>query len=192
MKKKILSVALIAMSLVTFNGMAQSQAKENLDKNNLGATVCDQQCPAPQGECRSCCQGPFDGMNLSDVQKAKIKELNTKMQDSRRKQLEVRKDTKLRNDSLRRQERATAKKQYLEEVKSIIGPDNYVIFLENFYINGGVGRKDAMGNRREMMRPQGKRADARHHGFKGDKRGRHDGQDRHANRRPASTAATNS
>ena len=29
------------------------------------------------------------------------------------------------------------KKQYLEDVKAIIGNDNYVLFLENFYLNAG-------------------------------------------------------
>ena len=38
-----------------------------------------------------------------------------------------------------RAERRASKKAYLEEVKAIIGPDQYVVFLENFYLNGGQG-----------------------------------------------------
>lgn len=60
----------------------------------------------------------------------------------------------------KRNERLAKKKQYLDEVKAIIGNDNYVTFLENFYLNaenrpgqpqfgqnGKVGRKDMSPNR---------------------------------------------
>lgn len=132
MKKKILGFALIAMTLTAFNGMAQ-----NPDNNN---TTAKQECvkgkKADKQECRKqLC--PFDGLNLTDAQKTQLQQLDNKRKAARQEQTQARKDKKqeMKNDRLA--ERQAAKKAYLEEVKAIIGPDNYVVFLENFYVNGG-------------------------------------------------------
>lgn len=53
---------------------------------------------------------PFQGITLTADQQARLQKLESDRRDAR--------------------------KSYLEEVKSIIGPDNYVMFLENIYVSG--------------------------------------------------------
>lgn len=132
MKKKILGLALIAMTLTAFNGMAQ-----NPDNNTAKAKQeCVKGKKADKQDCRQqLC--PFAGMNLTDAQKTQLQQLDSKRKAARQAQVQARNEKKqeMKNDRLA--ERQAAKKAYLEEVKAIIGPDNYVVFLENFYVNGG-------------------------------------------------------
>ena len=132
MKKKILGFALIAMTITAFNGMAQ--------KADNNTTTAKQECvKAKNADRQECCRQlcPFDGMNLTDTQKAQIQQLNSKQKAARRQQAQSRKEKKQEMNNDRFAERQAAKKAYLDELKAIIGPDNYVVFLENFYVNGG-------------------------------------------------------
>ncbi len=134
MKKKILGLALMAMSLVAFNGMAQSNSSDNnsVKQENVRGKKADKQ--ARPGKAVN----PFEGLNLSDAQKSQLQQLDAKHKAQRMQQMQARKENKQRNDSAKIADRRAAKKSYLEEVKAIIGPDQYVVFLENMYINGGV------------------------------------------------------
>lgn len=153
MKKKVLSLALVAMSLVAFNGMAQNKAD-----GNVAAKQESMKCKsARSGRCAAV--NPFDGITLTEAQKGKLEELNSRMRLEGAQKGKARKENMLKNDSARVAERRAAKKSYLEEVKAIIGPELYVVFLENMYVNGGEPRrgkaafrqgkgKKAYGNRR--------------------------------------------
>ncbi len=129
MKKKILAFAVAAMSIFSIPTMAQTP-----DCNGEGA------CPN-NGE--RCPQGhkfnqlkhrprqiacPFEQLGLSDSQKEQIKQLN----DNRNKQRKER-------DKIIRQQRDSISKveqrEYLDQLKKIMGNDKYVEFLENSYIN---------------------------------------------------------
>lgn len=151
MKKKVLGLALIAMSFVAFNGMAQNPAAKTAKQDNA-------KC-AKAGECgkKQCKMNPFEGITLSDAQQAKLKQLNDSRKAARDQQAQVRKAQKQNNDSVRSAERRADKKKYLDEVKAIIGPDNYVIFLENMYINGGGQHKGskAMGPGKDIKHGKG-------------------------------------
>ncbi|MDE6654692.1 MAG: hypothetical protein K2K37_09940, partial [Muribaculaceae bacterium] len=61
--------------------------------------------------------------------------------------------------------RRASKKSYLDEVKAIIGPDQYVVFLENMYLNGG-GDRGGKGMRQHRGDKQGI---AHNKGGKGDR-----------------------
>lgn len=125
MKKKILGLAAIAMSLIALPSVAQN--KKNNDGRKKQARIENTQCTKDfkKGDRATCI---FEGLTLSDTQKDQLKQLNEKQLADRQ-----------RNDSTMRAERRASKKAYLEEVKAIIGPDQYVVFLENFYLNGGQG-----------------------------------------------------
>ncbi|MDE5807005.1 MAG: hypothetical protein K2H76_02735, partial [Muribaculaceae bacterium] len=89
-------------------------------------------------------KNPYEGLQLTDTQKQQLQQLDANRKAAREQQKMARKENKMRNDSLKMAERRADKKSYLEEVKAIIGPDQYVVFLENFYINGNGGQHKAM------------------------------------------------
>ncbi len=142
MKKKILGLALVSMSLITFTAAAQTPSGSNPapKQENVKGKKAERQ--------RQARPNPFDELNLTDAQKTKLQELNEKCRAERQQQMktqkeeakkeaQARKADKQHNDSMRIAERKAAKKKYLEEVKAIIGQDKYVTYLENMYINGG-------------------------------------------------------
>ena len=144
MKKKVLGLALIAMSLAAFNGTAQNTTTtdNSVCKENRICTKnadCQNQtaCIKADRKTRMAKVDPYAGLTLTDAQKARLQELDNKCRTARKEQAQARKENKLKNDSDRLAQRKAAKKSYLEEVKTIIGPDQYVVFLENMYINGG-------------------------------------------------------
>lgn len=136
MKKKILGLAAIAMSLIALPSVAQN--KKNSDGRKKEARIENTRCTKDfrKGD-RACCI--FEGLTLSDTQKDQLKQLNEKQLADRKARKEALRADRQRNDSTMRAERRASKKAYLEEVKAIIGPDQYVVFLENFYLNGGQG-----------------------------------------------------
>lgn len=154
MKKKIFGLAMIAISLAAFNGMAQSSApdtktcKENVCKEKAD---CKMKKDGKKMKENKICA--FEGLNLTDAQKAQLKELNSKRNEARKAQGEARKQEKQRNDSAIMAQRKAEKKAYLEEVKAIIGPDQYVIFLENMVMNGG-GRDMQKAAMHKGMKPK--------------------------------------
>lgn len=89
-------------------------------------------------------QAAFEGINLTEAQKASLKQLNEKRMARRAEMKNQAKEMKNAQKEASRDakkammaDRKKAQKEYLEEVKSIIGPDNYVIFLENMVVNSG-------------------------------------------------------
>lgn len=161
MKKKILGLALIAMSVVTFAGMAQTTNKDNnVKKENIKGKKTGKQM---------CCNqvNPFEGLNLTNAQKTQLQNLDTKCKAARDQQMKECKENRQCNDSTRMAERRAAKKSYLDQVKAIVGPEQYVVFLENFYVNAG--------NRGNKALKPGKRHDkhgsVHGHGNKHDRKG---------------------
>lgn len=172
MKKKIASLALIAMSLVAFPSMAENKAAKKAD--NTATTCAVAQCGDRPS--RQACL--FEGMNLTEAQQTQLQELNRQQREARKAKAEAfkkeareakkdLKEQKMQRDSVAMAERKAEKKAYLEKVKAIIGADNYVTFLENYYINGDAPRMN-MGPRKGntgMGRKDGARA------FRGERRG---------------------
>lgn len=134
MKKKILGLAFIAMTLVAFNGMAQTPTNDNTVKQeSVKGKKADKKGNRDQ-------LNPFDGMNLTDAQKSQLQQLDSKRKAAREQQAQTRKENKQQMKADMLAQRKASKKAYLEDVKAIIGPDNYVVFLENMYVNGGGNR----------------------------------------------------
>lgn len=158
MKKKVLGLALVAMSLAAFNGSAQNTTTvdNTVCKENRICTKnvdCKNQATCLRGDIkgRVAKADPYAGLTLTDAQKAKLEQLDNKCRTARKEQAQARQEKRLKNDADRRTECKAARKSYLEEVKTIIGPDQYVVFLENMYINGGGqqhrGHKAYMGHK---------------------------------------------
>lgn len=167
MKKSVLGLAIAAMSFTAFSTMAQTTACNNTASCN-NEQVCTANTACTKGECAL-----FDGLNLTDTQKAQLQKLNADRKASREQLAKARKESKMRTDSAARADRRASKKQYLEEVKAIIGPDQYVTFLENVYINGGNGQRP--GNKAAFAKENRGKAHAMRPG-KGDRKLRRDGK----------------
>lgn len=152
MKKSILSIAVMVASLFSFSAFAQAPQKSaecsNAAKECVnGKQACQnpQACKNPQNcqngpACapqRPCAADPFAGINLSQDQKAKLSALKEQRKAKRDAADKSRKDRFQQRDSMAR----ANKKEYLESVKEILTPDQYVIFLENAVLAApGQGR----------------------------------------------------
>lgn len=159
MKKKILGLALVAISLVAFNGNAQTTTADNTpSQENVKGKKGDRQGRREK-------VNPFDGLNLTDAQKIRLQELDKQRREAGKERVKATKEEKQRNDSARTQQRKAAKKSYLEEVKAIIGPEQYVVFLENSYINSGSHRA-AHDKAMKQGKKHDKKGMARNAGYK--------------------------
>ncbi len=151
MKKKILSIAIAAMAFTTFGAVAQTQTSGS-------NPTCTEQCACPQqgkpdGQkgkaARQPKADPFAGLNLTEAQQAQIKKLQEQRQAQRTEKQKAQKA-----------DRQEAKKKYLQDVKSVLTPEQYVTFLENMVVN-------APGNKA----PKGRQT-AKNRAPKGDRKGR--------------------
>lgn len=141
MKKTIASIALAAIALVSFNSFAQNNDNTSDKAQCAGKEKCAKM-KGNKGERRQCVD-PFAGLTLNDTQKAQLSALKDKQRAAKAemKQKKQKEDSAARAE--RRAARQQAKRQYLDEVKAIVGPDQYVIFLENFYLNADGGQHKA-------------------------------------------------
>ncbi|MDE6692784.1 MAG: hypothetical protein K2K05_05305 [Muribaculaceae bacterium] len=160
MKKKILSIAILALSLVSFSGVAQSQ-------NNTTETQRTEKVKGSRADKKDQRErkNPYEGLNLTDVQKARLQQLDENRKAQREQMKQQRKDRQSQDKAANMEARRASKKSYLDEVKAIIGPDQYVVFLENMYMNGGdkqgiAHNKGGKGDRQQKDR--GNRADRQH------------------------------
>lgn len=174
MKKSVLGLAIAAMSFTAFSTMAQTTACNNTAScNNEQVCTANTACTKVDAVCTGGECALFDGLNLTDTQKAQLQKLNADRKASREQLAKARKESKMRTDSAARADRRASKKQYLEEVKAIIGPDQYVTFLENVYINGVNGQRP--GNKAAFAKENRGKAHAMRPG-KGDRKLRRDGK----------------
>lgn len=159
MKKTIASIALAAIALVSFNTFAQTADNATCDKAKCAGK---EQCAKMKGdkEGRRQSVDPFAGLTLNDTQKAQLSALKDKQRAAKAEM----KEKKQKEDSAARTERRAArqqaKRQYLDEVKAIVGPDQYVIFLENFYLNADNGQRKGQAQMKgDRMGRDGKKFD---------------------------------
>ncbi len=143
MKTRILAIALVAISF-SLSTAAQNQCN------------CKQDCTPQTCETRNCksqcgpnkCDKPsplFEGITLSDSQKEAVVAVEKKYRSARVEKMKAQRNRRQQNDSTAIAERKSEKKDYLADMKAALTPEQYVVFLENYYINGNM-----MNNR---MRP---------------------------------------
>ncbi|MDE6480492.1 MAG: hypothetical protein K2L45_09495 [Muribaculaceae bacterium] len=186
MKKKVLGLALMAMALVGFNGMAQNNSQKNA-QGCKAQTECAKGCKGMKKEAREM-KNPYEGLTLTDAQKSKLAELDNKRMADHKAKMEARKsesngqkaDKSKTHAEMKalREARKADKVEYLKEVKEIIGPDQYVVFLENFYVNGGGNH----GDKKAFQQGKGgKQGMAHNKGMKGQRKGDRKGGKRAGN-----------
>lgn len=135
MKKKILSIALVLAGLMGTSAMAQSPS-------TTPQPTCQQQTCTAKAKAN-----PFEGLNLSEKQQAELKALREGCKAERQK---IAAQEKAEKKEMREQ-RKKDNKEYLDKIKGILTPEQYVQFLENAYLNQGnrpfsprMGGKQAM------------------------------------------------
>lgn len=142
MKKTILGLAIIAMALVSPTTYAQNKTAK---KEKCSAQT-EQVCKSAelQGQKKDCKKGcEFEGLNLTDAQKQQLQAENQDYTTLKKSLYQNAKDcSKDQRDSLRGDVRKKAndlKKNHLNKIKTILTADQYVVFLENNYMNGSAG-----------------------------------------------------
>ena len=150
MKKKVLSLAIIAASV--FSATAIAQNPEDCNTQQYPTEGC-----APDGQRGPCgpgrehrgpkmdkCHNPFEGINLTDAQKAKLDELHKKNQEAMKQKREERQkkqeEARVKRDSIMRE----GKLNQLRQIKEILTPEQYVTYLENMVVNQPDGRGHRM------------------------------------------------
>ena len=125
MTKKILSLIVLTASMFSVSAFAQKPA-------DCKAANCPEKPACTEVKCGR--PDPFIGITLTPDQQTKLKQLN----DAKKAKCDAaRKDAKnkIKADRMQRDSIAKAsKKEYLDGVKAILGPDQYVVFLENIVL----------------------------------------------------------
>lgn len=144
MNKKLFGIALVALSLVAAPAV---YAKKDSPKGKKIEKVAERKmCKAvDRGYCSI---SSFEGLDLTEKQKAEIaglqkKQLETRVaeRDARRAEKQMRKAERHKKDSARKEARRESRRSYLKELKKILGEDKYILFLENSYIDGKRTKK---------------------------------------------------
>ncbi len=130
MKKTIIGISLLLSGLFAGQAAAQNSVAVGTTCKQKTEQCRQADCQKPAGECavnnnRPC---PFDGLNLTADQQAKLKEIapcNAK---------QAKKEAKDKARQERREAAQNSRREYLAKVKNILTPEQYVQFLENSYL----------------------------------------------------------
>lgn len=158
MNKKVFILGLTALCGASFSALAANQPDSKTPEVKETRAVCPKECRLP---------APFAGLDITEVQRSQLNDLNARVRQERKDAARTARAEKGERNKAARQARIDAKKKYLAEVKSILGPEKYVEFLENSYISGakaGKGRGDSEKMARNFRRHY--KGDGARHGNK--------------------------
>lgn len=129
MKRRILSIAFVAISTILFTSVAN-------DKKGVPQDCHKQECckghkmgKENHGKCPKF--NPFEGIELSDVQKEQLKSMADECRADKHQKAQAKKE-KL---EAKKKERKEMHKKHLEKMKQILTPEQYVQYLENIILN---------------------------------------------------------
>lgn len=148
MKKKLLAFVVLALSI----GCANVYASNDQDTKKCDNRECwkNESCGKA---CRKCLN-PFEGITLTDAQKAKIDALKANCH----KNMACKQKEACKKDGI---DRRQCKKNYLSKVKEILTPEQYVAFLENMVVNMPARPKDGKRHHHGDKAPCGPRGECR-------------------------------
>lgn len=139
MKKKIIAATLFAISLISFPSLAQQPEQ--------AATKCTEQtCSRSEKSTPQKCN-PFEGLNLTEQQQASIKGLQKQRAEQAKNEKEKARKDKAQHDSTARENRRQSRMAYLQQLKDILTPEQYVSFLENSYASNSCRDKARKGHK---------------------------------------------
>lgn len=138
MKKTVIAISIALVSAIGFSAFAQSQQTVEPKKEKK----------EKRGDRKNMqFSNPFEGITLSAEQQSKLENLRN---DSMRNDSIARNEAKKKHDEMKKaneqkrnemkQARQQKKRDYLNNVKAILTPEQYVVFLENTIINQPAGK----------------------------------------------------
>ncbi|MDE5789619.1 MAG: hypothetical protein K2H96_00110 [Muribaculaceae bacterium] len=157
MKKTILGIAFMMMAGFAASASSQCPNEANCpDKDNCKKVQCDKNnckpddckkadCKLPackgkpgkkfdrNGNCEKACQ--FEGLNLTEEQKVKLQDLDNAMKVSRNEMRAEARENKGKGRLNFRENEKNLRTKYLDDLQKILSGDQYMQFLQNFYIN---------------------------------------------------------
>ena len=155
MKKKILALALALGALSAMPAVAQNQ---NPEAPTCTQAECTQKKDCPKQKASKQLKGkkqqavnPFEGLNLSAEQQAAVKQLNDKRNEARKQFRAQLKSEK--GDSVQRPDFKQERRDYLNQLKGILTPEQYIGYLENCVLNQNPMGAPGKGNFRAGNRP---------------------------------------
>lgn len=165
MKKTLLGLAFIAMAAISLPAAAQTDTQQVCPVN---AECTAHKRPAKKnGECKEC---PFATLNLTAEQKAKVEALNNALKVSRKELNTQCKVAREKGDTAcnRRVKSKEIRTKYLKDLSEILNSDQYIAYLQNFYINAAPSHHKGMHKRISPDLKKGNGA-GRHHAMRGSK-----------------------
>lgn len=168
MKKVILGISFLMMMAFAGTANAQSQKDNCPDKTKCAKEKCEAgkdcekglECKLPSRDGRKQCmkgECPFEGLNLSEEQQVKVKDLDKALKASRKEMAEAAKTSGTRvTPEERRKNDVALRTKYLSDLKNILSPEQYTEFLQNFYVNqsqnpASMISRDRMGKKLEKI-----------------------------------------
>ncbi|MCM1356328.1 MAG: hypothetical protein NC212_07990 [Staphylococcus sp.] len=164
MKKKVLGLALAAITMVGFTSMAQTAA----DSNGKSPRQENIKGKKDMKQGRRAEANPFEGLNLSESQRSQLEQLKQKRQAERTEKAKVAKAERRAGAKAAKAERRAARKEHLAQIKAIIGQENYVTYLENLVLDSRKGKAHRGGKSFAQKRCNGK-AHGKHNSNRGGK-----------------------
>lgn len=174
MKKAILGLAFLTIASVSFSASAQQKTSAQCANTECASqkNCNDIKCPT-NGRCgkqktgRTCPNAgvcALEGLNLTDTQKGQIEALNQATKTSRQELANKVKSNNVAKNELKSQRKAI-REQYVKDLGNILTPDQYVKFLQNYYVNNSghqkrMGKAPMKGHKghKGQMRPSGQRS----------------------------------
>lgn len=151
MKKTLVSISLALMAMCGFSAVAQQQDTNAPKEKTEKCCKNNQRCEKGKSECPRF--NAFEGITLSADQQSKIDALKQARKEGRCKMNEAKNKAARPDRKERAAEHRQAKREYLTQVKEILTPDQYVVFLENIAINAPAKHGG------KMKMEQGRRGD---------------------------------
>lgn len=125
MKRTILSIALVAVATLMLTAVANNNdANENLTHDKCKKECCDNNKIKRGKHHKARMFNPFEGITLSDSQKEQLKAKALERKANREEMMKAHSD-----------ENKKMRKQYLEDLKIVLTPEQYMQYLENLALN---------------------------------------------------------
>ena len=123
------------IALVGTVGMTSFAQTQNSQQCSNSKTECCSKQKSGQCDRQKTKPDFFEGITLSADQQAKLDKIKTDRQAKMKAAREQAKQAKQQRKQQKTEARKASQKEYLAEIKEVLTPDQYVVFLENIVVN---------------------------------------------------------